>query len=330
MLECVFTLDYEIYGNGQGSLRELIYEPTERLMAIFGKWAARFVTFVEVAELEAFEAQGSDDALPLIKDQLRALRRGGFELGLHLHPQWARARREGGQWRLDYSEYSLCSLSRERVIQIVDPALAYLRAALDEPHFSPVSFRAGNWLFQPTRTVAEVLRERGIRIDSSVFKGGRQRQDGLDYRPALKNGYFWRFSDDVNAVDPDGAMWEYPIYTRMVPTWKLFTAKRRSMSRNALAPSAGARRRLTRLRDFLRPRSPLKLDFCRLTLGEMTGLMDGILKEDRKSPGVLKSIVAIGHTKDLRDGDAVDAFLSYLRSREIAVTTFEALLRRSG
>ena len=52
MIKCIFTLDYEIYGNGTGALKELVYEPTERLMQVFDKWGARFVNYVEVAEFE--------------------------------------------------------------------------------------------------------------------------------------------------------------------------------------------------------------------------------------------------------------------------------------
>ena len=51
MIECIFTIDYEIYGNGQGSLQELVYEPARRLMDIFQRADARFVAFVEAAEL---------------------------------------------------------------------------------------------------------------------------------------------------------------------------------------------------------------------------------------------------------------------------------------
>ena len=51
MIECIFTLDYEIYGDGTGSLKELVYEPAEQLKAIFRKWNACFVNFVDVAEL---------------------------------------------------------------------------------------------------------------------------------------------------------------------------------------------------------------------------------------------------------------------------------------
>ena len=35
MIESIFTIDYEIYGNGEGSLKEHVYEPAEKLMAVF-------------------------------------------------------------------------------------------------------------------------------------------------------------------------------------------------------------------------------------------------------------------------------------------------------
>ena len=35
MIECIFTLDYEIYGNGQGTLRDLVLDPTRRLAELF-------------------------------------------------------------------------------------------------------------------------------------------------------------------------------------------------------------------------------------------------------------------------------------------------------
>ena len=55
MIECIFTIDYEIYGNGEGSLRELVYEPAEKLKDIFLKHNVRFVNFVEAAEFEMIE-----------------------------------------------------------------------------------------------------------------------------------------------------------------------------------------------------------------------------------------------------------------------------------
>jgi len=96
MIECVFTVDYEIYGNGEGSLRELVYEPAEKLAAIFRGWNAPLVAFIEVAELEMIEAAKTDPAIDLVKNQIQNFYRSGFELGLHLHPQWYNGRSHNG------------------------------------------------------------------------------------------------------------------------------------------------------------------------------------------------------------------------------------------
>ena len=328
MIECIFTIDYEIYGNGKGSLRELVYEPAERLMATFRKWKASLVIFVEVAELEMLKAKGTDKAIDLVEHQLRDFYREGFELGLHLHPQWYNARYENGMWLLDYSEYNLCTLPRERIVQIVDRSIAYFRKVLGVADFTPLSYRAGNWLFQPTRTAAEVLVERGIKVDSSLFKGGLQHQHKLDYRRALRNGYYWRFTDDTNVPDPQGALLELPIHTQMVPTWKMLTTKRVGLQRKGFSAAQTGKKRLYCLMDFLRFRYPLKLDFCRMTINELTRMVDTVIKEDQRNPTSFRPIVAIGHTKELVDFETVESFLSYLGRKGIAVSTFEEVYHR--
>jgi hypothetical protein len=323
MIECIFTLDYEIYGNGEGSLSELVYEPAEQLMSIFRKRNARFVPFVEVAELEKMEAEGADSAIELVKKQIREFYRDGFELGLHLHPQWFNARYQSGKWLLDYSEYNLCTLPHDRIVQIVDRSIAYLRNVSGSQDFTPFSFRAGNWLFQPTQPAAEVLAERGIKVDSSVFKGGLQHQHKLDYRPALRNGDYWRFSDSANVPDPQGSLLEMPIYTRMVPAWKMFTAKRVGLQRKGSSAAQTGKNKLYRMLDLLRVRHPLKFDFCRMTLDELTRMVDMVIREDEKDPTLFRPMVAIGHTKDLVDFETVEAFLSFLAEKGITVATFK-------
>ena len=322
MIECIFTIDYEIYGNGEGSLRELVYEPSERLRTIFRKWNARFVVFVEVAELEMIEAEGADPDIDLVKQQIRDFYEEGFELGLHLHPQWYQGRYENGRWLLDYDEYNLCKLPRERIVLIVDRAIAYFRKVLGAADFTPFSFRAGNWLFQPTKDAADVLAEIGIRIDSSVFKGGLQHNHGLDYRPARKNGYYWRFQEDVNKPNPDGRLIELPTYSVMTPSWKMVTPKRVGMGQKSSSSSLRGLKKFRRYLDFLRFQYPLKLDFCRMTLSELTSMMEEVIREDQEDPTSFRPIVAIGHTKDLADPQTVEFFLSYLKEKGIAVTTF--------
>src|SRR5205814_5201029 len=133
------------------------------LKNVFELRGAKFVNFVEVAEFEQVERCRTDDFIGEVRGQINELHQQGHEIGLHLHPQWANARHRDGAWELDYSEYNLCTLPRPRIDEIVTQSIAWLRGVLSDPQFVPVSFRAGNWLFQPTGTAAQVLTERGIK-----------------------------------------------------------------------------------------------------------------------------------------------------------------------
>ena len=323
MIEIVFTLDYEIYGNGRGALLDFIYEPAEQIKNIFRNHGGPFVVFVEVAEIEIVDAHGGDPAVDTIKRQLRDFRTKGIELGLHLHPQWYNARYEKSEWQLDLCEYNLCALSTNRINCLIDRSLAYLRKVLGDPGFTPISFRAGNWLLQPTREVANSLAEHGIKVDSSVYKGGVQHAHKLDYRRSLKNGYFWRFSENVNVPDPQGVLFEIPTYTQMVPIWNIFTAKRIRLQQQGAAGKTSGGQKISRLRDYLRPAYPMKLDFCRLTTAQMIRMFDKEISEEREDPDSFRPVVAIGHTKDFVDSATLEAFLSYLEKNEIPAVTFE-------
>lgn len=323
MIECIFTIDYEIYGNGEGSLEELVYEPAYKLMNIFEKADAKIVVFVEAAELEKIEAFDSDPAINKVKHQVQELHSKYHEIALHLHSQWCDARYKDGKWELDYSEYNLCALPKERIVQIVKGSINYLQSILATPDFKPFSFRAGNWLLQPTATAAKVLAEQGIKIDSSVFKGGVQHQHKLDYRRSKRNGYYWKFQNDVNTPDPDGTLLEIPIYTQMVPFWKMATKKRVGLQQKGSSDARTAKQRLYRLQDMTRFWHPLKFDFCRMTINELTRMVDTVIKEDQQNPSKYRPLVAIGHTKDLVDFETVEFFLSYLGRNGIAISTFE-------
>jgi hypothetical protein len=321
VIEVVFTLDYEIYGNGEGSLRELVYEPARRLKGVFDEFGAKFLVFVETAELEKIDGCRTDTAIEEVKAQVRDFHHHGFEIGLHLHPQWCNARYENGRWELDYREYNLCTLPEHRIQEIVRGAIDYLRGLLAEPGFVPLSFRAGNWLFQPSETAARVLAREGMKIDSSVFKGGVQHKHKLDYRGALQNGCFWAFNGDVLTVDAAGPMLEIPIYTKMVPFWKMATSKRLGLQQHGSSGAKIARQKWSRLRDFARFYQPLKFDFCRMTLDELMKMVETAIREDEENPAAYKPIVAIGHTKDLVDLETVQAFLAFLKKKGITVST---------
>jgi hypothetical protein len=207
-------------------------------------------------------------------------------------------------------------------VEITDRAIGYLQNIVGGKDYQPTSFRAGNWLFQPTGPAAKTLAERGIKIDSSVFKGGVQRQHRLDYRHAMKNGDFWKFSADVTTADPAGRILEIPIYTEMVPFWKMATSKRTAFRNTGGGSKVAIRAKINKMLDRARFFYPLKFDFCRMTLKELTAMVDRVIIKDRNASSY-KPLVAIGHTKDLEDFETVASFLSYLKGKNIAITTLE-------
>jgi hypothetical protein len=328
MIEVIFTIDYEIYGDGQGSLRDLVYEPAEKLREMFDRAGAKFVVFVEAAEFEKIAAFKTDSFISKVEEQIRDFYDDGYEIALHLHPQWCNASFENGTWVLDYSEYNLCPLPKNRISEIVEGGISYLRNVIRASDFTPVSFRAGNWLFQPTQTAAEVMVELGVKLDSSVFKGGVQRKHNLDYRRATKNGYYWMFRENVAVENPDGRLLEIPIYARQVPFWKMATAKRLGLQQKSSMSARKSRRKLDRMLDLMRLRHPLKFDFCRMTLDELIAIVDTAIRDDQKTPTQFKPIVAIGHTKDLVDFDTIESFLTWLKSQGLAISTLEGVCNR--
>jgi hypothetical protein len=322
MIECIFTIDYEIYGNGGGSLKELVLDPAEELKKVFSRWEAKFMPFVEVAELEMIDKHKTDPSIGRVNEQIREFNRLGFELGLHLHPQWYSAQFDGNRWNLEYSEYNLCVLPRETVAVFLGRAIAYLRRILGDEGYTPISFRAGNGLFQPSKVVAELLAENGVKIDSSVLKGNIQRNYGMDYRRSLQNGYFWRFADDVNLPDSAGKIIELPTFTTMVPFWKMVTSKRFKYQKRVPSTFQNTKQKARRYLDFFRMKYPQKFDFCRMNIGELINVIYKVLAEDDRDPEVYRPIVAIGHTKELADIHTVEEFLSFLFSKGIEISTF--------
>ena len=328
MTEIIFTIDYELYGSGDGTLRELVLEPAERLAEVFQRNGAKFVVFVEALELARIKDAAADPDVGAVCEQIRRLHQDGHEIALHIHPQWANARLRDGAWQLDFSEYNLGTLPRERIESIVDESLDFLRREIQDPSFQPIAFRAGNWLIQPTERIAEVLAARGIKIDSSVFKGGFHRKPEIDFRAATRNQeHYWRFSTDVNRHDPDGVLIEVPIHTTRVPLWRMITKKRLTLQKRSVASRKPIDAGLVKWLDYARTHYPLKFDFCRMTLPEMTSLVRREASRGRYRNGE-RPMVAIGHTKDLMDAAGVDEFLRWLRTHDVRVTTFRSAYAR--
>jgi peptidoglycan/xylan/chitin deacetylase (PgdA/CDA1 family) len=333
MLELIFTLDYELYGDGSGNLKDCLIKPTNRLLDVFNRFGYPLVIFPEVLELEEIDEFKVDNSISEVKQQLRTIFAQGHEIGLHVHSWWAASKFISYGWQLNYEEANLCRLPRSRIEEILNQGLNYLRNLLDDPYFQPVAFRNGFWIMQPTREMALVLNKMKIKIDSTLFKGGKIRKYGIDYCPSLNNGYYWKFLDDVNLPQYDGVVWEIPIFTEMVPVWRMFRRliknyKNQTYQKTEDYKDRSAKKKMRPIADYFRIRYPRKIDYCFLDSREIIGIIKKLIMIDQKNRDEYKPIVLIGHSKNLVFLERVEAILEFVKQNDLKIVTFKEALKK--
>ena len=221
MLHTLFTLDYEIHGNGEGCSYQLMVEPTRKLMNLFDEYGAKLTIMADAAEIQKFcdykEQTGRDDYhYDKIVAQLQDAILRGHDVQLHLHTSYFNAHHEAGHWAQDWSEYNLATLPLQRLTEVVGIGKLALERLLKpvDPDYRCIAFRAANWSMSPSRNVVQALVSNGIKIDSSVFKYGQNA--GLvnfDYRNAPSALIPWRVNEnDICTLSENGKLLEVPIY----------------------------------------------------------------------------------------------------------------------
>jgi hypothetical protein len=338
MLNVLLTLDYEIHGNGQGSPRELMVEPTARMLDQFDRHAAKLTVMADIGEILRFrrhaEETGRDDfASGAIEDQLRDAVRRGHDVQLHVHPAYFNAEPGEGGWRLDYGEYDLAGLGFDRIDDILREGKAYLEGLLGpvDESYACVASRSANWSMQPSPDLVRALVGNGIRIDTSVFKYGRR--NGLvhfDYRHAPSELVPWRVDPaDVCRSHPDGELLEFPIYAEHRRVHRFLSASRlhralesrrhpvpATANGNGNGSAAGRAERARRGIALFAGRHAWKLDFNQCSGRQLiAGLERAAGRYDE--PDRTLPVVLIGHSKlfTRRNERLLEPFLRHVASR---------------
>jgi len=349
-LRILFTLDYEIHGNGEGCPRELMVEPTQRLLRLFDRFGAKLTIMADFAEILRFkeyaQKTGKDDYHDHdIVHQLQSAVGGGHDVQLHVHSSYFNASQKDGHWVQDWSEYNFAGLSPERLDEIVRQGKAFLESILRpvKSNYRCIAFRAANWSVSPSRNVVQALAKNGILVDSSVFKYGRR--EGLvnfDYSAAHSEMLPWRADTDaIWRQNPTGAIWEVPIYSesRKLPAFLSvnrmyrFVSGRRHRVPNTNPYTSGdsaPRRSPSKLHRLARlaGKHAWKADFNQCTGRQLIAALRRGAQRHRQEPGILP-FVLIGHSKLFTRWNerSLCPFLAYVRrnSSRFAFGTFDSL-----
>ncbi len=321
----IWTLDYEIHGNGDGNPMELMVEPTYRLMNLLEKYHQRLTIMADVAEILCFKRYltetGRDDYhVAEIEEQLREAIRRGHEVQLHIHSSYFKAVHNGHSFDQCIEEYNMAALPIERIDEMVTECVAYLENLLrpERKDYKVWLFRAANWSMMPTENIYRVLVKHGITHDTSVFKGGVQGGNVCyDYREAYDNLFAYPASaKDINERDEKGELMEMPIYTEMRPIWdfispirifRMVRAKFHKHKQKGLGDeqirgleakaNKDDNRKLT-IKSFFRL-SPMKMDFNQVNARGLKRMMRNVMRRVESGERRVESVnvVLIGHSK---------------------------------
>ena len=327
----IFTLDYEIHGNGDGQPLELMVEPTYRLMTLLEKYNQRVTIMADVAEILCFKRYADDTGrddyhVAEIEVQLRNAIKRGHDVQLHVHSSYFKARYKNGAFDQCIEEYNMAALPIERIDEMVRQCVEYLETLLKpiKKDYKVWLFRAANWSMMPTENLYRVLVRYGITHDTSMYKGGCQGGNVCyDYREAYDNLFAYPASmTDINKRDEEGTLIELPIYTEMRPFWDFVTPMRifrmvrakfhKHKKNDASAESYDVKdnstplneKRLNRtnekdyskltLKSFFRL-NPLKMDFNQVNARGLRRMMTNVMKRAENNENV--DVVLIGHSK---------------------------------
>ena len=340
-----FTLDYEIHGNGDGNPYQLLVEPTYRLMDLLEQYQQRVTIMADVAEILCFrrywEQTGRDDfQVAEIEKQLIAAIERGHDVQLHIHSSYFKAKWNGLRFDQCIEEYNMAALSYERIKEMVEECVEYLEKLLQpiKPDYCVWLYRAANWSMMPTPTLYKVLTEYGITHDTSVYKGGCQGGNVCyDYRYAHDNLLAYKASaEDINRLDPNGQITEFPIYTEMRPFWdfvspirifRMIRAKFHKHKHNESATPSTIQQvankddnRKLSLRSFF-VKSPLKMDFNQVNSRGLKRMMKNIMQRATQEKLSHIDVILIGHSKTFvpYNEKTLKPFLEWISKQESIV-----------
>ena len=314
-MRTLLTLDYEVFfGRETGSVARSVIEPTEALLAIAARHAAKLVFFVDAGYLLRLRAEMGrvarlrEDHAALCR-QIKAIARAGHEVQLHIHPHWETSRWTEAGWDIDLSRFTLQSFDPwdiERIVRTYAEALREI-AGPAAAH----AYRAGGWVIQPFAPIRQALLANGVTIDSTVFAGGHRggAVQPYDFRAAPRLSR-WRFEADPLVPDPQGAFLEVPIASRRLSPaffWRMALAKKAGGARHrafgdgrAVAMEGG---------DLLGKLTAPSVSVVSLD-GYKASFLDGAYQDYLERS--MEDFVAIGHPKAFSrySLDCLDDFLS--------------------
>lgn len=174
-------------GNGLGNVAQLQYLPSLFFMKLARRLGIKLTFMVDVVQQLVYRNHiHSDYNLKLQKnlwdDTVLLMKSYGFDVQLHLHPQWMNATLKdeffylGNNW--NFGKYT--DSAQQRLIR---ESINYLETLIIpvDPDYKVIAFKGGSWGLQPSGDLLRNMEQFGIRIVLGVRQGMYLPGNGVDY-----------------------------------------------------------------------------------------------------------------------------------------------------
>lgn len=225
-LQLIFTLDYEIFGDGTGNVTREQLIPTNQLLDIFEQYTAKLTIFFEFGQYLGYEKFASDKNNfikdnELIKKQLIDAMQRGHDVQFHYHPTWYDAKYENDEIKLDTKLFDISDLKEEQIEKIFSSGKEFLETLLKpyNKNYECNSFRAGAWSMNNPAKVLPILKKCGFKCDSSVAPNAKFNSSYgvFDYTNSPTDFGYWHINTNSNSLKQKSIskdFLELPIYTK--------------------------------------------------------------------------------------------------------------------
>lgn len=249
MLNISVTADHEVFFRENfKNEKEVVIEATYTLMNLLRKYDASLTLMTDVCSIWRYRELGLNEYPDFMEEQLKLAVRNGHDVQLHLHPHWLTSLYVDKKWRFDYTKTRLHDMGFEKegatgstADKLIRDGKEYLENLLkyEDSGYKCVAFRAGGWSIQPEKYFLKALKDAGILIDTTVFKGGYSKSNTYyyDFLHVPDRINWWIDPEkglyDENKCDPNKYMFEVAIgsYDQKPHVWiiklknKLFIPK---------------------------------------------------------------------------------------------------------
>lgn len=338
--------DWELRGNGVGNVRELQHIPSLFLMDLCEKLNIKMTFMVDVAQqLKFIEYQEH----PEIKSQkelwdetVRLMKQRGFDVQLHLHPQWLNAQYHDKNFYVS-DNWNIGTYDEASRKKLIDDSIKYLNDLLKpiDSEYIVNSFKSGAWGLQPSGGILNDLYNKGIKLVIAVRKGLLMPNLGVDYRMLEEDTlpYYPVFKDITKVAQENTGVISFPLLYYM-PTLKTLMKLFIHKLKKKIFNKTNAKEKIPESIKKIKPFGKLNFEILyksyitHLKIGDqpfgyLKDSFDNAIKRLEKHNIENIAIVIESHTKDYIDNyDDIEKFLIYIvkkyngRVEFIDLTTF--------